>query len=207
MGLLGGGEAEGLAALRARDDHQAGPVDRETSIEMIRAKDRETAGYLRYLFNLDYLDPRHYDLVLNTGRWTVPAAAEYLRDLLNLPEISKTVDSTERLEDLALGSLVPDLRAKSITLRWGVAAVVALVALRFAVFGYKSARDHSARTLPYRRYVQRALARRPFLPRGAVIAVPAPAGDEPGAGILEDLLRVAYDDPTLRVRVAKGPPR
>ncbi len=70
------------------------------------AKDRETAGYLRYLFNLDYLDPRHYDLVLNTGRWAVPAAAEYLADLLNLPEISKTVESSEQLENLALASLV-----------------------------------------------------------------------------------------------------
>jgi cytidylate kinase len=85
---------------------QAGPVDRETAIEMIRAKDRETAGYLRYLFNIDYLDPRQYDLALNTGRWAVPAAADYLSDLLNLPEISKTVESTEQLENLALASLV-----------------------------------------------------------------------------------------------------
>lgn len=85
---------------------QVGPVDRETAIELIRSKDRETAGYLRYLFNRDYLDPKHYDLVINTGRWAVPAAAEYIGDLLNLPEINKTADSSERLENLALASLV-----------------------------------------------------------------------------------------------------
>ena len=85
---------------------RVGPVERETAIEMIRAKDRETAGYLRYLFNRDYLDPKLYDLVLNTGRWSVPAAAEYIGDLLNLPEINKTAESSERLENLALGSLV-----------------------------------------------------------------------------------------------------
>jgi cytidylate kinase len=85
---------------------RAGPVDQETALEMVRSKDRETAGYLRYLFNLDYLNPKLYDFVLNTGRWQVPAAADYLSELLELPEISKTVESTERLEDLALGSLV-----------------------------------------------------------------------------------------------------
>ena len=85
---------------------RAGPVDQETALEMVRSKDRETAGYLRYLFNIDYLNPKLYDFVLNTGRWQVPAAANYLSELLELPEISTTVESTERLEDLALGSLV-----------------------------------------------------------------------------------------------------
>jgi osmotically-inducible protein OsmY len=83
-----------------------GPADRETAIELVRSKDRETAGYLRYMFNLDYLGPRHYDLVLNTGRWSVPAAAEYVAELLNLPEIAKTVESTQQMENLALAGLV-----------------------------------------------------------------------------------------------------
>jgi cytidylate kinase len=83
-----------------------GPVDREAAVEMIRTIDRETAGYLRYLFNVDYLEPKQYDVVLNTTRWTVPAAADYLRQLLSLPEITKTAESTQRLEDLALASLV-----------------------------------------------------------------------------------------------------
>jgi len=85
---------------------RAGPVDRETAVEMIRAKDRETAGYLRYLFNVDYLEPKQYDVVLNTSRWSVPAAAEYLGQILSLPEITKTVESSQRIDDLALGSLV-----------------------------------------------------------------------------------------------------
>lgn len=85
---------------------RAGPVNRETAIEMVRSKDRETSGYLRYMFNIDYLGAQHYDVVLNTSRWSVPAAAEYVAELLNLPEITKTVESTQRMEDLALGSLV-----------------------------------------------------------------------------------------------------
>jgi osmotically-inducible protein OsmY len=45
-------------------------------------------------------------VALNTGRWSVPAAAEYLEDLIGLPEVSRTADSVARLENLALASLV-----------------------------------------------------------------------------------------------------
>ncbi len=85
---------------------RAGPVDPDQAQEMIRADDRETAGYLRYLFNIDYLDPGLYDVALNTGRWSVPTAVEYLEDLIGLPEVSRTADSVARLENLALASLV-----------------------------------------------------------------------------------------------------
>jgi cytidylate kinase len=82
------------------------PADRETAQELVRSRDREVAGYLRYLFNVDYTDPRLYDIVLNTGRWQVPQAVAYLADLLELPEIVKSAESAQRLEDLALASLV-----------------------------------------------------------------------------------------------------
>jgi cytidylate kinase len=85
---------------------QPGRVDRETAEERVRARDREVAGYLRYLFNLDYTDPKHYDFVLNTARWSVQTAVDYLSALINLPEINKTAESAARLEDLALGALV-----------------------------------------------------------------------------------------------------
>jgi cytidylate kinase len=84
----------------------AGPVDRDRAHELIRADDRETAGYLRYLFNIDYRDPKLYDVVLNTGRWGVPRAVEYLEELIGLPEVSRTAGSVARLENLALASLV-----------------------------------------------------------------------------------------------------
>jgi hypothetical protein len=85
---------------------QPGPVDAEAARELIRARDRETAGYLRYLFNVDYLDPKLYDITLNTARWNASTVVDYLSDLLSLPEVSKTADSIQRLENLALGSLV-----------------------------------------------------------------------------------------------------
>jgi protein O-mannosyl-transferase len=107
---------------------------------------------------------------------------------------------------LALGSLVPRGEGRPKWVRAAAAIVVTAVAVRFAVFGAKTARDYRARTASYRAYVERSRARYPLLARGAVIEVPAPAPDEPGAGILESLLRLAYDDPTLRVMVAEKPP-
>ena len=83
-----------------------GAVSVETAQEMVRTRDREMAGYLRYMFNVDYTSPQHYDVVLNTGRWDVAQAAAYLADLLTLPEIVKSVDSAQRLDDLALASQV-----------------------------------------------------------------------------------------------------
>jgi cytidylate kinase len=83
-----------------------GPTDREAAQELVKSRDREVAGYLRYLFNVDYTDPRLYDVVLNTARWQVPQAAAYLGELLQLPEIVKSAESAQRLDDLALASLV-----------------------------------------------------------------------------------------------------
>lgn len=85
---------------------QPGPANAEAAQEMIRGKDRETAGYLRYLFNIDFLEPKHYDIVINTARWSVGSVAEYLGDLIKFPEINKTSESAERLQNLALASLV-----------------------------------------------------------------------------------------------------
>jgi hypothetical protein len=104
---------------------------------------------------------------------------------------------------LALGTLVPNAaaRAAPMCLRLVTSAAVAFIAWRFAFFGYKTARDCRARTLPYETYVERSREQHRSPAPGALIEVPAPRADEPPARFLEDLLRVAYDDPTLRVVV------
>src|SRR5215211_689972 len=91
---------------RVRRVMEQASLSQEAAMETLRARDREVAGYLRYLFNVDYPDAKLYDVVLNTSRWTAAAAAEYLEGIIKLPEISKTAESAAQLEDLALGSLV-----------------------------------------------------------------------------------------------------
>src|SRR5205807_1577612 len=52
-------------------DEVAGPLSRDRARDLIRTTDREANGYMRYLFNIDWMEPHHWDLVINTGRFTV----------------------------------------------------------------------------------------------------------------------------------------
>src|SRR5919201_2150972 len=52
-------------------DDIAGPLSREQARDLIRHADREASGYMRYLFNIDWMEPQHWDLVINTGRFSV----------------------------------------------------------------------------------------------------------------------------------------
>jgi hypothetical protein len=106
---------------------------------------------------------------------------------------------------VALAALVPDLAERSPVVRIVCAVVVVALAGRFAAFARRTARDHSARTRAYVAYVERTRAAHPTLERGALLTVPAPTRDQPAAGYIESLLRIAYDDPTLRV-VLEGAP-
>lgn len=46
--------------------------------KLIEDQDRESAEYLRYLFDINWMDPHHWDVVLNTGRADVNAALDML---------------------------------------------------------------------------------------------------------------------------------
>ncbi|MBV8715531.1 MAG: cytidylate kinase-like family protein, partial [Chloroflexi bacterium] len=51
-------------------DEVAGPLTREQARDLIRKADRDISGYMRYLFNIDWLESHHWDLVVNTGRFS-----------------------------------------------------------------------------------------------------------------------------------------
>jgi cytidylate kinase len=80
---------------------RAGPVDQATAIEMIREKDRETSGYLRYLFNVDWLNPQIHDLVINTASLGVPSATDAVIHAIERMNLKPTPETLARLEDLA----------------------------------------------------------------------------------------------------------
>src|SRR5438067_470417 len=52
-------------------DDVAGPLSRDPAGDLIRKADRDTSGYMRYMFNIDWPEPHHWDLVINTGRFGV----------------------------------------------------------------------------------------------------------------------------------------
>jgi cytidylate kinase len=76
-------------------------VDPDVARRLIEQRDRESAEYIRHAFGIDWLDPHHWDLVVNTGRANPHAAV----DMLMYYTQSLIRDRAEQ-EDLARQQLV-----------------------------------------------------------------------------------------------------
>jgi cytidylate kinase len=87
-------------------DDVAGPLSRERARDLIRARDREANGYMRYLFNIDWMDPQHWDMVINTGRFTVPQAVEIIAAVAESGVLEPTAADQQKLGNLVLASRV-----------------------------------------------------------------------------------------------------
>src|SRR5947209_2224319 len=87
-------------------EDMAGPLSREKARDLIRHRDRESTGYMRYLFNIDWMDPQHWDLVINTGRFAVSQAAELIAGIAESNLLEPSLADQQRLENLVLASLV-----------------------------------------------------------------------------------------------------
>src|ERR671930_1214699 len=78
-----------------------GPKSREEAEEIVRRADRDRAGYMRYLFNVDWLNPQLHDLVINTAALGVPSATETVIMTIQRMNLSPTPETLARLQDLA----------------------------------------------------------------------------------------------------------
>lgn len=93
-----------LWARRQEETSEGEAVGHDQALRILRRSDRERAGYLHYLFHVDWLDPLGHDVVINTQRTTAESAVELLASLAARPEYQRTVPSTDRIENLALSS-------------------------------------------------------------------------------------------------------
>jgi cytidylate kinase len=87
-------------------DDVAGPLSRDKARDLIRSADRDSAGYMRYLFNIDWMDPQHWDIVLNTGRFSVEEAVEIVAAIVESGTLEPSALDRQRLGNLALASRV-----------------------------------------------------------------------------------------------------
>jgi cytidylate kinase len=78
-----------------------GPMTREQAEEIVRRADRDRANYHRYLFQVDWLDPVHHSVVMNTAMIEVPAAVDILIKMIESGAYGPTPASREKLEQLA----------------------------------------------------------------------------------------------------------
>jgi cytidylate kinase len=78
-----------------------GPMTREQAEEIVRRADRDRANYHRYLFQVDWLDPVHHSVVMNTAVMEVPSAVDILTRMIESGAYDPTPSSRAKLEQLA----------------------------------------------------------------------------------------------------------
>jgi cytidylate kinase len=82
------------------------PVDRDQAARLVRRSDRQREGYLRYMFNIEWLDAQIHDVIINTGTLSMDTVVDALAHVAQRPELKPTPESTDHLENLALASRV-----------------------------------------------------------------------------------------------------
>ncbi len=92
--------------MKGDGQERSGPLDRETATELVRRSDRERAGYIRYMHNVDWNDVHGYDFVLNTAGMTLEQGVNTLTFTLERADLAPTAGSLQAIEDLALASRV-----------------------------------------------------------------------------------------------------
>jgi BON domain len=87
-------------------DDIAGPLSRDRARDLIRKQDRDIGGYMRYMFNIDWLEAQHWDLVINTGRFNVAETVAIVAAIVESGALEPSTLDKQRLANLALASRV-----------------------------------------------------------------------------------------------------
>jgi cytidylate kinase len=87
-------------------DDVAGPLTRDKARDLIRNSDKDTNGYMRYLFNIEWMDPQNWDLVINTGRFSIGQALDIVEAVVKSGALEPSALDRQRLANLALASRV-----------------------------------------------------------------------------------------------------
>ncbi|HEX3245934.1 MAG TPA: cytidylate kinase family protein [Chloroflexota bacterium] len=82
------------------------PVEHDEAARMVRRSDRQREGYLRYMFNIEWLDAQIHDVIINTGTLSMDTVVDALAHVAHRPELRATPESSDALENMALGSRV-----------------------------------------------------------------------------------------------------
>ena len=91
---------------RARTAMEERNLSLEAATKHIQHIDEERTRRMRELFDIDWRDPRLYDLVLNLEHMSLDAAAETVVTLAQRPEFQPTMASKAALEDMTVAARV-----------------------------------------------------------------------------------------------------
>jgi len=87
-------------------DDVKGPLSQDKARDLIRANDKDTSGYMRHLFNIEWMDPQNWDLVINTGRFSVEQTLDIVEAVVKGGALDPSTLDRQRLSNLALASRV-----------------------------------------------------------------------------------------------------
>ena len=85
---------------------RVGSEDEPRVAEEIRINDEAHNAIMRRHFAVQWTDPEHYDLVLNTKRVSVEECVAEVLALVRAPQFAETERSRQKLDDLALAARV-----------------------------------------------------------------------------------------------------
>lgn len=92
---------------RVMEENRAG---REVAEKMISHSDHDKRAFIRFAYDEDMLNPRLYDLVLNTDKLSIDSAVKMIVDAANSDEIKSCgIDSVQLLGELSLNRKIDSL--------------------------------------------------------------------------------------------------
>ncbi|NWF53387.1 MAG: cytidylate kinase family protein [Syntrophaceae bacterium] len=89
--------------VRLRRFIERGGGDEKQATRILRRSDRDSAGFIRSFFDVDWDDPALYDLVINTRRLTQDMAVQMVLDFIRSPDLEEGgKKAEEKLRDIAI---------------------------------------------------------------------------------------------------------
>ena len=70
----------GARALRVKERDS---LDLDSATNLVRRRDQATGAYLQRFFDIDWNNPLHYHLSINTGRWELDDATDIIFNALS----------------------------------------------------------------------------------------------------------------------------
>lgn len=93
-------------SMRVRAVMKQEELSPEAAREYIRYIDQERVEWTKFVYGVDWRDPKNYDLIINLRRITLESACAMVSGVLKLPTYATTPEVKKRLKDFALACRV-----------------------------------------------------------------------------------------------------
>lgn len=104
--IIASRELRAQRLVESGDPQVKGSFTPDQARDYLRQRDRDSAGYIRYLAGIDWLDSSYWDVVVNTGSFTVEESVELIAAAARVRNASADARDEQRLRNLALASRV-----------------------------------------------------------------------------------------------------